>query len=80
MFRIIRRDGLRPSGYDSATDEFAYAWKKKVGYVADVDTVEGRDTGDAGVDGKKELAPAEGSEPEGEGAGSHGQKNELPSA
>ena len=80
MFRIIRRERLRPSGYDSAADEFAYARKKEVGYVADIDTVEGGDTGDAGVDGQKELAPAEGSEPEGERAGSHGQKNELPSA
>ena len=30
MFRIIRRERLRPSGYDSATDEFAYARKKEV--------------------------------------------------
>ena len=46
----------------------------------DIDTVECGQTGSLRVYGKKQLAPAQTSEPESERPGSHGKEYELPAA
>ena len=68
------------TGDDSATDKFADSWEYKVGYVSDVDSVEGGRAGDAVVYREKESSPAKRSEPESKCSGSHREYDELPSA
>ncbi len=80
MLRILRIKGLRATGNDSATDEFSDSGKDKVGYVSYIDAVECGSPCDAGVDGQDKLAPADGTEPECECTGCHGDEYEFPSA
>ena len=65
---------------NSAADKFANSRKDEVGYVSDVDSVEGGRAGDAVVYREKESSPAKRSEPESKCSGSHREYDELPSA
>ncbi len=80
MFRILRVNGLRAAGDDSATDEFADAGEDEVGYVSDVYAVECCCPCDAAVDREEKPAPADSPQEEGEGSGGHGKEDELPAA
>ena len=71
---------LRSAGDDSAADEFADAGEDEVGYVADVHSVESSEAADRRVEGKEELTPSYGPEPEGERSGRHGEEDEFPAA
>ena len=72
--------GRRSSRDHPATDELSDPGEDKVGDIAYIDTVECGQTGSLRVYGKKQLAPAQTSEPESERPGSHGKKYELPAA
>ena len=68
------------TGDDSATDKFTDAGEYIVGDIADIDAVEGGQTGYAVVNRQKKTTPAQTADPECHAAGHHGKEDIAPTA